>query len=240
VTEGSAGGGAVSAGRGPRARAVVFDLDGVLWDGEPLYHRAFNILLEPLGFRISDEEYSRIIGFGVEDAWAWVLERFQLKEDPARFLRDYNRTVLELLESPVEPIAGVRELIERLRSGGVPVGLASASLRRWVDATLRGLRMEGCFDATVSASEVKRSKPAPDLYLLAAEKLGVPPAECLAVEDTRSGIQAAKAAGMFAVQVRAASTALDPLPEADAVIDDYSQFDMRWLGMDTANRGELP
>jgi beta-phosphoglucomutase-like phosphatase (HAD superfamily) len=99
-----------------------------------------------------------------------------------------------------------------------------------VDATLVGLALSDAFEATVSASEVTHAKPAPDLYLLAAEKLGVAPERCLAVEDTATGLRAAKAAGMFAVQVRAASTALAPQPEADIVIDDYSQFDFSLFG----------
>jgi HAD superfamily hydrolase (TIGR01509 family) len=210
-------------------RAVVFDLDGVLWDGEPLYHEAFNVVLEPYGYSVTSEDYVNIIGHSVEAAWGWVLNNFKIREDPEKFLRRYNEAVLELLAQPVEPLPGVRELLAELRSRGLPIGLASASLRQWVNATIRGLHIENAFDATVSASEVEHSKPAPDLYLAAAEKLGIPPGDCLAVEDTGAGIAAAKAAGMFAVQVRASSTALPPLPQADLVIDDYSEFDLSLL-----------
>ena len=210
-------------------RAVVFDLDGVLWDGEPLYHEAFNVVLEPYGYSVTSEDYVNIIGHSVEAAWAWVLNNFKIREEPASFLRRYNEAVLELLAQPVEPLPGVRELLAELRSQGLPIGLASASLRQWVNATIRGLHIENAFDATVSASEVEHSKPAPDLYLAAAEKLGIPATECLAVEDTGAGIAAAKAAGMFAVQVRASSTALPPLEQADLVIDDYSEFDLSLL-----------
>src|SRR4030042_755624 len=129
----------------PTFRAVIFDLDGVLWDGEPLYHEAFNVILEPHG------------------------------------------------------APGVRALIGELRHSGVPIAVASTSLRAWVDATLRGLDLEGAFNTVVSASEVANGKPDPDLFLAAAARLGVPPDRCLAVEDTGPGIAAAKAAGMFAV-----------------------------------------
>ena len=207
-------------------RGIVFDLDGVLWDGEPLYHEAFNVVLEPFGYTVTNEDYVNIIGSSVEAAWQWVLERFGLTESPDKFYHAYDSAVLTLLEAPVEPLPGVRQLLDELRSRGIPIGLASASLRQWVDATLRGLHLEEAFAATVAAGEVPRSKPAPDLYLRAAEDIGVPAQECLAVEDTRSGITAAKAAGMFAVQSRASSTALRPIAEADLVIDDYSQFDL--------------
>ncbi len=217
---------------GARFRAVIFDLDGVLWDGEPLYHSAFNVVLAPLGHTLTDEEYVHIIGHGVEEAWRWVRDRFQLAESPGRFLRAYDAAVLRLLDKPVAPLPGVRVLLDELQRRRLRVGLASASLRQWVDATLHGLGLEKAFDAIVSASEVQHAKPAPDLYLAAAERLGVPPRECLAVEDTATGIAAAKAAGMFAVQMCAASTALPPLPEADLVIADYSQFDLSLLDGD--------
>jgi len=221
-------------GRAPFA-VVVFDLDGVLWDGEPIYHEAFNIVLAPYGCLVTVEDYSHIIGHSVESAWDWVLRHFQLREPPERFHREYDEVVLRLLARPADPLPGVRDLLAELRRRRLPVGVASASLRQWVDATLRGLGLDGAFDAVVSASEVQHAKPAPDLYLTAARQLGVEPERCLAFEDTQTGITAAKAAGMFAVQVRAASTALPPLPQADLVIEKYSEFDLSLLA---SKRGE--
>ena len=215
----------------PELRAVIFDLDGVIWDGEPLYAEAFNVVLKPYGHSIalSDPDYIQIIGKSVEAAWEWMRTRFALTAPPAVFYRAYNQAVLDLIKRPAEPLPAVRGLLSELRRRGVPIGLASASLRPWVDATLEALQLQHAFDVTVSASEVQKSKPAPDLYLAAAERLGVPPEQCLAVEDTASGIASAKAAGMVAVQVRTASTAMPPLPEADFVIEDYSQFDLGLL-----------
>jgi HAD superfamily hydrolase (TIGR01509 family) len=217
-------------------RAVIFDLDGVLWDGEPLYHEAFNVLLEPYGYHLTKDDYDSIIGLSVEGAWDWVRRRFELSMPPADFLRAYNETVLRLLQRPVEPLPGVRALIGDLRHRGVPVAVASTSLRAWVDATLRGLDLEGAFDAVVSATEVANGKPAPDLYLAAAARLNIPPERCLAVEDTGPGIAAAKAAGMFAVQLRAASTALPPLPEADLVLDSLTDFDLSLVDAEEVQR----
>jgi HAD superfamily hydrolase (TIGR01509 family) len=212
-------------------RGVVFDLDGVIWDGEPLYHEAFNVVLAPYGhsIEITDPSYVGIIGKSVEAAWDWMRDRFDLTEPDAVFYRAYNEAVLELMKQPREPLPGVRELLSELKSRGLPVGLASASLRKWVDATLAGLGLNGAFATTATASEVERSKPAPDLYLLAAKELGVPAESCLAFEDTPSGIASAHGAGMFAVQVRASSTALPPLTEADLVIERYADFDLSLL-----------
>ncbi len=207
-------------------RAVIFDLDGVLWDGEPLYHEAFNVVLAPYGHRVTDEDYSHIIGHSVESAWDWVLRHFKLDGRPERFHGAYDDAVLHLLQEPVAPLPGVLDLLAELRRRRLPVGVASASLRQWVDATLRGLGLESAFDAVVSASEVEHAKPAPDLYLTAAHRLGIKPDRCLAFEDTSTGLTAARAAGMFVVQVRAASTALPPIAQADLVIESYSEFDL--------------
>lgn len=211
-------------------KAVVFDLDGVLWDGEPLYHEAFNVVLRPLGHVVTVEDYKQIMGFSVEAAWDWVLQRFGITEQPLEFYRLYDEATMELLAQPVEPLPGVRELIAGLQARDVPVGLASASLRQWVDATLAGIGLADAFATTVSASEVKHAKPAPDLYLMAADNLGIEPQLCVAVEDTRTGIAAAKAAGMYAVQSRVSSTALPPIAEADAVIGAYGEFDFGLFG----------
>ena len=216
-------------GETSRFSAVVFDLDGVLWDGEPLYREAFNLVLEPLGHQISDEDYARIIGYSLETSWEWVRGRFGLSEPMDQLLRSYDQTVLDLLERPLEPLPGVPSLIDELRRRGVPIAVASASLRQWVDATLRGLGLQDSFDAVVSASEVDNGKPAPDLFLAAAQRLAVAPERCLAVEDSLAGIRSAKAAGMFAVQLRAASTALPPLAEADLVLDSLSDLDLSLL-----------
>jgi HAD superfamily hydrolase (TIGR01509 family) len=210
-------------------RAVIFDLDGVIWDGEPLYHEAFNVVLAPYEHAVSESDYSQIIGLSVEAAWEWVRQHCSLTESPAVFYRAYNDAVLQLMKQPRKPLPGVADLLTQLKARGIRVGLASASLRQWVDTTLDGLGLNGAFATTVTASEVEQSKPAPDLYVTAAERLGVPPGECLAFEDTPSGIASAKAAGMFAVQVRASSTALPPLPKADMVIDKYADFDLSVL-----------
>ena len=209
--------------------AVVFDLDGVLWDGEPLYHEAFNVVLEPYGQRLSQDDYIQIIGYSVETSWEWVRNRFNLTASPRQFFRAYNEAVLKLLQRPAEPLPGARPLIDELRRRGAPIAVASASLRQWVDATLRGLGLQDAFDAVVSASEVENGKPAPDLFLAAAQRLGVAPQDCLAVEDTLAGVRAAKAARMFAIQLRAASTALPPLDEADLVLDSLADFDLSLL-----------
>jgi HAD superfamily hydrolase (TIGR01509 family) len=218
-------------------KAIVFDLDGVLWDGEPLYHEAFNVVLTPYSMVVTPEEYTNIIGSSVEAAWEWVLRQKGIDEPVEKFLPLYDAAVMELLAHPVEPLPGVRDVLRELHARKIPVGLASASLRNWIDATLAGIGLAGQFQTTVAANEVAHAKPAPDLYLKAAENLGIDPKFCVAVEDTRTGVRSARNAGMYVIQVRAASTALPPIDEADAVIEDYAQFDMTLFENKTGRSG---
>jgi HAD superfamily hydrolase (TIGR01509 family) len=213
-----------------RLEAVVFDLDGVLWDGEPLYQRAFNLVLADYGHALDDEAYGHVIaGLSVEESWGWVQERFGLSVPMEELVAAYHQAVLALLRGPVEPLPGARALVERLRALRVPLAVASSSLREWVEAALRGLGLDGAFGAVVTASDVARAKPAPDLYLAAAARLGLPPERCIAIEDTPTGLQAARAAGMFVVQLRAASFAFPPQPEADLVLESLEDFDLSLL-----------
>lgn len=213
-----------------RLEAVVFDLDGVLWDGEPLYQRAFNLVLADYGHALDDEAYGHVIaGLSVEESWGWVRERFGLSVPMEELVAAYHQAVLALLRGPVEPLPGARALVERLRALRVPLAIASSSLREWVEAALRGLGLDGAFGAVVTASDVARAKPAPDLYLAAAARLGLPPERCIAIEDTPTGLQAARAAGMFVVQLRAASFTFPPQPEADLVLESLEDFDLSLL-----------
>lgn len=208
-----------------RYKAIVFDLDGVLWDGEPIYQHAFDVVLERYGVTVSDEEYVAVIGSSVEAAWRHVLDIKHIDEPVSKFLQPYDDAVMQLLAGPIEPLPGAAGVLRELNARNIPVGLASASLRNWIDATLSGLGLAGQFRTTVAANEVEHAKPAPDLYLAAAKGLGIGPNLCVAVEDTLFGVRSAKAAGMYTIQLRASSTALPPLGEADAVIESYSQFD---------------
>jgi HAD superfamily hydrolase (TIGR01509 family) len=128
-----------------------------------------------------------------------------------------------------EALPGVRELIPTLRERRLPLGVASSSTPEWIDALLGGLGLGGAFDAAVSAREAGGSKPAPDVYLLAARRLGAEPARCVAIEDTPTGLASAKAAGMFVVQTRSASSAFPPLEGADLVLDSLLDFPLSLL-----------
>jgi HAD superfamily hydrolase (TIGR01509 family) len=217
-----------------RYRAVVFDMDGVLVDSEPAFYDAVNRVLAEEGRHIDFEQYKQLIGSSVEDTWRGVIRLLYLRGDLHDYLRRYGAVLLDCLRQPQPPLPGVFELLDELDRRGVPYALATSSWGTWADAILEGAGLAGRFRVRVTGDEVTHEKPAPDLYLVAAQRLGLPPERCVAVEDTAAGIAAAKAAGMFAIQVRAASTAFPPLDEADLVIDDLTYFPVALLQTDRA------
>ena len=206
--------------------AVVFDMDGVIADSEPVYYDAINVVLAPIGKRMTPELQRAVMGHGVAETWDVLQRELGLGGPLDALVQAYDRELCRQLALVDETLPGVRELIAALRERRLPVALASSSWPGWIDALLVGTRLAGAFDALISAKEVAHGKPAPDIYLLAAERLGVAPERCVAIEDTPTGIAAAKAAGMLAIQVRAASTAFPPLPAADLVLDTLRDFDL--------------
>jgi len=200
-------------------------MDGVLADSEPLYLAGINQVLEAYGVELTPAENEATIGTTVEVTWSKVIERFSLPPEAyEECVHRYDRTMETLLREPQEPLPGVRPLLAELRRRGIPHALASSAWPNWIASLLAATSLEGSFDVIVSRTMVEHGKPAPDIFLYAAERLGVAPERCIVLEDTPTGIAAAKAAGMYAVQMRAASTAFPPLPEADLVLESLQDF----------------
>jgi beta-phosphoglucomutase len=213
-----------------RFRAVIFDMDGVLADSEPLYLAGINQVLEAYGVELTPAENEETIGTTVEATWSKVIERFSLPPEAfEECVRRYDQVMEALLRQPQEPLPGVRPLLAELRRRGIPYALASSAWPNWIASLLAATGLEGSFDVIVSRTMVENGKPAPDIFFHTAERLGVPPEVCIVLEDTPTGIAAAKAAGMYAVQMRAASTAFPPLPEADLVLESLEDFPLSLL-----------
>jgi HAD superfamily hydrolase (TIGR01509 family) len=207
-------------------RAVVFDMDGVLADSEPVYYRAMRDVLAPLGKQITDDHQRAIMGHSIEDTWRYLAQTFDLTGPLDTLVQMYDVELRRLLLQVHEALPGVRELIAGLRERRVPIAVASSSLPEWIDALLNGLGLAHAFDALVSASMVQHPKPAPDIYLEATRRLGSEPGQTIGIEDTPTGLASAKAAGLFTVQVRSASSAFEPQPDADLVLESLRDFDL--------------
>jgi HAD superfamily hydrolase (TIGR01509 family) len=205
-------------------RAVVFDMDGVLVDSEPAFFDAANDVLREEGRSIAWEQYSRLLGTSVQVTWQEIISMLHLRGDLRDYLLRYGDVLLDCLRRPRPPLPGAAELLDELDRRGVPYGLATSSFGPWKDAVLESAGLDGRFRVVVTADMIAHQKPAPDIYRKAAELLAVDATLCVAVEDTVPGIVSAKGAGMYGIQVRAASTALPPIAQADLVIDTLEYF----------------
>ena len=208
----------------PPYTAVIFDMDGVLADSEPIYNAAMQSVLAPLGHTLTEEHQRAVMGLGIEDCWRYLATALDIHGPTQHLVDAYNDELLVRLARVHDTLPGVRPLVEALRTLGVPIAVASSSLPAWIEALLGGIGLSDAFDALVSRRMVPNGKPAPDIYLHAAELLETDPAHCIAIEDPPNGLASAKAAGLYAVQVRAASTAFPPLPNADLVLPTLEHF----------------
>ena len=210
--------------------AVVFDFDGLILDTEwPIYHSA-NAAFVDHGVELSFELWQSFIGRLDHPHWTEILadtlgrpvDRDQLM---ARYLPPREELIASL---PIQP--GIAELIDSLVDHGVPLAVASSSSLEWVTGHLRRLELIDRFDAIHGGDHVEHRKPAPDLYLLACSSLEVEPSSAVAVEDSRTGCDAAIAAGMAVVAIPSRMTVGMDFAQADLVVESAFELDVALLG----------
>ena len=212
-------------------QAVIFDMDGVLVDSEPLFLKAINnVLVNESAEPVTDEEnQSKLIGTTVEETWRRLIEMRGLPESLQSYLGRYELAVREVLQAELIPRPGVRQLIDACSRRNLPQAVASSSLRSWVDLKLETLGLQDSFVVVLGGDDVSRGKPEPDIYLLAAERLNIPPAQCIAIEDSPVGIAAAVSAGIYTVAVLTDSTRGMDLSQAQQVLETLEYFDLNLL-----------
>jgi HAD superfamily hydrolase (TIGR01509 family) len=178
--------------------AVVFDMDGVLIASEEVWDAIREVYVRERGGRYDDEVQRAMMGMSSVEWTRYLHETAGVPDEPDAINAEVVRRMLESYREHLPLIPGAAEAVKRLAER-YPLGLASSSNRPLIDAVLEVAGLTQYFKVTVSSEEVPRGKPAPDVYLEAARRLGVPPEHCAAVEDSHGGIRAAKAAGMFVI-----------------------------------------
>ncbi len=206
-------------------------MDGTLTDSEPAFHAAINEILARYGKHVPIENYGQFIGMETPATWTRMIELHELPVELEQVIKDYEPVLMERLRQPRPALPGARELVLTLRERGVPIALCTASYKRWVDAILPSAGLEGLFDVLSTCDMVTKTKPQPEPYLLAAEKLGVPPEECVAIEDSTNGLTSALGAGMHVVQLRATSTAAPPMPGVARIITSLREFPLELVSL---------
>ena len=205
--------------------AVVFDLDGVLLDSEQVWDEVREQLARERGGRWHDRAQRDMMGMSSTEWSAYMHDVIGLPEPPDEINREVVSRLAARYRQHLPAIPGAREAVERLAARW-PLGLASSSNRELIDLALEVLEVKHLFAATVSSEEVARGKPAPDVYLEAAQRLGVDPTKTAAVEDSHNGILAAKVSRMRVIAIPNSHFPPDEdaLREADLVLDSLAEL----------------
>jgi HAD superfamily hydrolase (TIGR01509 family) len=210
--------------------AVIFDMDGVLVDSEPVHHEVESILFRELGIRLRPGERDGFTGMSGTKMWEYLKKAYGLAASVQELLDRDNRFRLSYFASlpRLTPIEGSRGLLEGLH-GRVRLALASSSSPEIIDVVVNQLAIRDFFDTVVSGQSVRRGKPDPDIFLRTASLLGVSPPSCVVIEDSANGVKAAAAAGMACVGFLSPNSHGQDLSGADLVVEDLGALDFQIL-----------
>ena len=220
-------------------RAVIFDMDGVIIDSEPLWEKTERILLGRRGIEYNPTYRDSIVGLNQNDSGKLLKETFNLPEKIEELLEERSKILLSLYERELELVPGLLLLLDELNESDFLLGLASSSPYRVIKFVLDKFSLNEFFSVVVSGEFVKLGKPHPDIYLHTAKELGVNPRECVVIEDSINGLKSAKAAGMQCIAVPDKRLGQKEFQIADLVVDRLDEIsvevikDLSRLGLQT-------
>ena len=185
----------------PEILAVIFDLDGVIVDTEPVSRKAWNIILSELNENMTDEIFYSIIGRRSADSAEIIKQALGLSLPSAVLLDRKTRVLKKLLSVHIPVTPGLEKLVAKLSDIGLPWAVATSSPRDYAEHILKQIDLWNKCTVLTTGDEVKKNKPEPDIYYLTARRLGIDPQQCLALEDSLPGCRAAATAGMVTIAV---------------------------------------
>ena len=207
--------------------AIVFDFDGVLADSEPIHLRVYQEILAPVGVTLTKEAYcARYLGFDDEGAFRQIGSDFGLLmgDEEIELLMAAKTERFQALVSGTNVLYPDAAACVRGLGARWPLGIASGALRHEIELMLTGAGLNGAFRFIVAAGETERTKPAPDPYLHAAMLHGVPPHECVAIEDSRWGLLSAREAGMLTIAITHTYPREALAADADVVVESLREI----------------
>ena len=184
-------------------KAIIFDMDGVILDSELHWKKAELTLFNKLLPKWTKSDQQKIIGLNVHDTYRILANDYGLLLSHTEFIKKVEGIALEVYRKKAELIPEFIDVIKKLKNKKIPIGLASSSLREWIDIVMSRFELARFFDITVSIEDLDMpGKPAPDIYLHTAKKLNIPPHDCVVIEDSSHGVTSAKSASMYCVGLR--------------------------------------
>jgi beta-phosphoglucomutase family hydrolase len=213
-------------------KAIIFDMDGVLIDSEPLHFEVDLMLLKELKINQNKDYLERFVGFTNPAMWQVIKSEYYIEKSIEELISLQNRLKLEYLEeSNYNAISGIEKLLSDIKNSNISIGIASSSPRIFIEAVIKKIGISNYFDTWASGEDVENSKPEPDVFLKCAELLEVNPMECIAIEDSKSGTIAAKKAGMKCIGFRNLNSGNQDLSNADIVIDKIEEINVDRIRM---------
>lgn len=206
-------------------KAVIFDMDGVLVDSQPYHFKADIDTMAEYGVIKDQKFYESFAGTLTADRMRTLKEMFGLDVPVEKMTIKRENMILDIMgKEDIKPVLGIPEFLRSIKEKGLTTAVASSSDYKLINLILGRLKIAKYFDSVTSGSDVKRGKPSPDVFLLAAERIGIEPAECLVVEDSENGVKAAKAAGMKALGYINPTSGKQDLSLADFITDDFKKI----------------
>jgi HAD superfamily hydrolase (TIGR01509 family) len=206
---------------------VIFDMDGVIVDTEPVHYYAYQQHFKNLDIDVSDELYSTFTGNSTRNVYQKLKDRFALEEEVEKLV-DIKRAIFNDAFDSKEDLfllEGVEDLISDLHSNGMQLILASSSAKVTIDRIFKRFGLYRYFSHIVSGEDFPKSKPDPAIFIEAVRLSGEPAASCVVIEDSTNGIKAAKAAGIFTIGYDSANSKLQDLSDADLVVRHFNELD---------------
>jgi len=210
-------------------KAVIFDMDGVIAETEHAHIGAEKQTMLKYGIEISEDELHEYTGTTAKVMFAGLIKKYKLDTTFDRIFKEKEEILFKLLEENVQPTRGVIDLLRQLKKMKVKLAVASSSHKRMIEYVLKKLKIIDLFDSIVGAEDIDRSKPDPEIFLISAKRLNVNPEECIVVEDSKLGVEAAKKAGMKCLGYVNPSSGKQDLSKADFVADDFCKLDIQKL-----------
>jgi beta-phosphoglucomutase len=207
-------------------RTVIFDMDGVIIDTEPIHHQAFFTQFAELGIHVSDELYASFLGSSTRNVFQHIKQEFNLPQEVEALLRRKRELFNQAFDADadLDLLPGVRALIEDIKQHGLQMVLASSASKATIARVFDRFGLKPYFTHLVSGEDFAQSKPNPEIFLHAASLAETPVNQCVVIEDSANGVAAAKAAGIYCIGYASPHSAGQDLRLADRVIQDFSEL----------------
>ncbi len=207
-------------------KAVIFDMDGVMIDSEPLWEKTERILLGRRDIEYNPDYRDKIVGLNQNDSGRLMIDTFELSETVEEIIAERVKILTAIYEKELETVQGLLPLLKSLINQDIPLAVASSSPMRVINFVLDMFSLNDYFAVVVSGECTENGKPHPDIYLETARLLGVEPQECLAIEDSINGVLSAKAAGMTCIAVPDKRLTPDRFQNADHICQRLCQISL--------------